>query len=96
MIGTNVLFYKGSAGERITSVIVYRRCVETVEQAGSMDERVVGLEIKTSSNKQKRLFGCVYPHTRTCGNVVPKELACKVGHEIVGFHSVFSVSINCR
>lgn len=93
MICTNILFCKGPSGEKIHSVTVHRRCVGTGEPTGSMEERVVGLEVKTSSGQQKKLFGCVYPHTEVCGKVVLKELICKEGHEIVGFHSVFSVSI---
>ena len=68
------------------------------ERRGAMggrvvEERVVGLEINTSNGKQKILFGCIYPHTKICGNVVSRQLICKEGDEIVGFHGVFCVSM---
>jgi len=73
-------------------VNVHLRCIETEEMVGSAQESVVGLEISTSSGKQKRMFGCVYPHSGLCGRIVEKELVCKDGYEIVGLHGVFCVS----
>ncbi|KAF8453811.1 hypothetical protein BGX38DRAFT_1090129 [Terfezia claveryi] len=82
---------RGPAGEKITTVNVHLRCAETEVMVGSAQESVVGLEISTTSGKQKRMFGCVYPHSELCGQVVTKQLVCRDGYEVVGFHGVFCV-----
>lgn len=73
-------------------MIVHFRSAEAEEDAPPAQERVVGLEIKTSSGKHKKLFSCVYPHTKMCGEVASSQLICRHGYEVVGFHGIFCVS----
>ena len=67
------------------TIQVYFRCTEA-------EDKVVGLGLITSSGKQKKMFGCPYPHGEVCGQLISRRLHCNDGYEIVGLHSVFCVS----
>lgn len=63
-------------------------------RSSNTEDKVVGLKIETSFGRRKRIFSYDDPRIQCDPHLSSKWLECKEGYEVVGFHGIFSVSIN--